>query len=156
MWTFEGWLHRKAVVWSVLNNASCLCTNLCFSSFFIITALHLLELKETVGWGISDLVNSVKNYFSLIWWDTSFFLLELMLTVVLGNSKLSFAVTDCISQGSLAENSIHSRWFKQREIYYRVLNGLQNLLGRWRNILQVELPGVPSRASRQSRPPREQ
>ena len=76
-----------------------------------------------------------------------------MLTVVLGNSKLSFAITDCISQGSLAENRIHSSWFKLREIYYRVLNGLQNLLGMQRNRIQIELSGVPSRASWQSRPP---
>lgn len=51
-------------------------------------------------------------------------------TVVLEKSKLSFTITDCISQGSLAENRIHSSWVKQREIYYRVLNGLQNLLER--------------------------
>lgn len=83
--------------------------------------------------------------------------LKLMATVwFLGNSKLSFAIIDCISQGSLAENRIYSSWFKQRKIYYRVLNGLQNLLGRWRNRLEVELSGMTSRASQQSRPPREQ
>lgn len=70
-----------------------------------------------------------------------------MVTVVLGNFKLSFTATDCISHSSLAENRIHSSWFKQREIYYRVLNGLWNLLERWRNKLQVELLGVTCRAS---------
>lgn len=83
--------------------------------------------------------------------------LKLMATVWFsGNSKLSFAITDCISQGSLAENRIYSSWFKQRKIYYRVLNGLQNLLGRWRNRLEVEFSGTTSRASQKSRPPREQ
>ena len=66
-----------------------------------------------------------------------------------GEFQTFFAITDCISQGSLTENSrIHSSWFKQREIYYRVLNGLQNLLGRWRNRVQVELSRVPPRHSR--------
>lgn len=81
--------------------------------------------------------------------------LEWMVTVVLGNFRLSFTATDCISQGPLAENRIHSSWFKQREIYYRVLNGVWNLLERWRKELQVEFLGVTCRASLQSRPPGE-
>lgn len=48
-------------------------------------------------------------------------------SVVLGNSRLSFAITDCISQGSLTENRVYSGWFKPMEIYYRVLNGLENV-----------------------------
>ena len=81
--------------------------------------------------------------------------LEWMVTVVLGNFRLSFTATDCISQGPLAENRIHSSWFKQREIYYRVLNGIWHLLERWRKELQVEFLGVTCRAWLQSRPPGE-
>lgn len=79
---------------------------------------------------MNDSVNSIKIIF-LKFDETPFFLpLKLMVTVVLGISKLSFAITDGINQGSLLENRIHSSWVKQRGIYYRVLNGLQNLLGR--------------------------
>lgn len=79
---------------------------------------------------MSDSVNSIKNFF-LKFDETPFSSSQVNGNlVVLGNSKLSFVITVCISQGSLAENRIHSSWFKQRKIYYRVLNGLQNLLGR--------------------------
>jgi hypothetical protein len=79
---------------------------------------------------MSDSVVSITNDFLKFDETPLSFFPQVMVSVVLGNSKLSFAVTDSISQGSFAENRIHSSWFKQREIYYRVLNGLQNLLRR--------------------------
>lgn len=72
-----------------------------------------------------------------------------------GIPNFSFAIADCVSQGSLVENSMGSGWFRQRWIYCRVLNGFPRLLGRWRNRPEVVSSALPSRASQPSRPPRE-
>lgn len=65
-----------------------------------------------------------------------------MVTVVLGNFKLSFTATDCISQFlQRTESTLAGQHLLQS------VKWLMEFVGRWRNKLQVELLGVTCRAS---------